>query len=213
MAEKLPETIGTPHGPSVEGASAELLAHLLDIFESELRRQGVPVDAYLRPGAQASEVRETFERNNLNAPDEVLVWFGWHDGPVRSTASHLVLPMFMSWSVAEVDTMRNSPGAQPFGLEDWQWNPSWVQIMGDQNGLAVRCDNEPSAAPLVRGLLSGQYGTQPDVTRRQVVSLCTPVTWWIDALQHGWYRWVVSANAWETDHSLQPRFRALRALS
>ena len=215
MLDPLPETVGTPAGPSVEGASAPLLSELLAAFERELRAQSVPVDDYLRPGVPASEVQAGFEECGLQAPLEALAWFGWRDGPTRTPNSHLVMPMFMGWSLAECVRAYVNPKGQPKGNEPWQWDPRWLQIMGDANGLAIFCGGAADEAPLVRGLTQDrEYGTQPDQTLRQVVSLCTPVTWWIDALRHGWYRWNVGANAWEdVDHSKQPRIRALHALS
>jgi hypothetical protein len=212
---QVPETIGTPQGPSVEGASPELLSTLLAAFEEELRKQKVPVDRYMRPGADESEVRAGFAQCGLVAPDEAVRWFGWRDGPTRTKDSHFVMPMFMSWSLAECVAAYLDPKGQPKGYESWQWHPGWIQIMGDANGLALNCIAPPEEAPLVRGLSWGrEYGTQPEQTLRQVVSLCTPVAWWLDALQHGWYRWNVPGNAWESvDHSLQPRIRALHALS
>jgi hypothetical protein len=123
--------------------------------------------------------------------------------------------MFMGWSLGECVKAYLNPKGQPKGQEDWQWDPRWLQIMGDANGLAIFCGGEPTSAPLVRGITWDRaYGTQLTQTVRQAVSLCTPVTWWIDALRHGWYRWNVSGNAWEdVDHSKQPLIRALHALS
>jgi hypothetical protein len=215
MTAQLPETIGTPFGPSVEGASPALLTELLIDFEDELRKQGVPVDAYLRPGASASEVRAGFEECGLIAPVEAVAWFGWHDGPTRSPNSHKVMPMFLGWSLAETVRAYLNPKGHPKGHEDWQWNPDWIQIMGDANGLAICCAGPAEEPPLVRGLSwTREYGTPRDQTGHQVVSLCTPVAWWVDALRHGWYRWSTEGNAWEeVDHSQQPRIRALRALS
>jgi hypothetical protein len=123
--------------------------------------------------------------------------------------------MFMGWSLAECVHAYLDPEGLTKGSEDWQWNPDWIRIMGDANGLAICCAAPADNAPLVRGLSwTGEYGTQPTQTLRQVVSLCTPVTWWIDSLRNGWYRWNADSNAWEdVDHWKQPRIRALRALS
>jgi len=215
MFNPLPATIGTAVGPSVEGASPTLLSELLMEMETELRRQGVPVDEYLRPPAPISVVRAGFEECGLDPPLEALAWFGWHDGPTRAPNSHKVMPMFLGWSLAESVRAYLDPKGQPKGREDWQWDPRWLQIMGDGNGLAIFCGDAPDKAPLVRGItVDREYGTQPSQTLRQVVSLCTPVTWWIDALRHGWYRWNKHANAWEdVDTSLQPPMRAVHALS
>jgi hypothetical protein len=215
VSSPVPETVGTNRGPSVEGASAELLSRLLSDFELELRGQGVAVDEFLRPGASERDIRAAFDECDLIAPLEAIAWFGWRDGPTRTPQSHLVMPMFMGWSLAECVRAYRDPRGQPKGSEPWQWDPNWLQIMGDANGLAIYCSTKETDAPLVRSLSWGrEFGTQPAQTLHQVVSLCTPVAWWIDALRNGWYRWNPAASAWEdVDHSQQPRIRALRALS
>jgi hypothetical protein len=212
---EIPETIGTLFGPSVEGASPELLVELLPTLEDQLRTKGIPVEEYLSPGASPAAVRAGFEECGLVAPDEAVVWFGWHDGPTRHPNSHKVMPMFLGWSLAECVAAYLDPAGHPKGHEDWQWDPAWIQIMGDANGLAISCAAAPDQAPLVRALTwDGEFGTQPSQTLSQAVSLCTPVAWWVDALQHGWYRWNPHGNAWENpDPFGQPRIRALRGLS
>ncbi|MEO6116793.1 MAG: hypothetical protein ABIP33_10440 [Pseudolysinimonas sp.] len=210
---KLPETIQTPVGPSVVGASAHLLAELLIAFEESLREQGLPVDDYLRPGASPDDVRAIFDRFNLVAPDEVVTWFGWHDGrrPIRE--SYLTLPMFQAWSLEDVDLNRRARArVQPFGLTKEDWDPSWVQIMGDHNGLAVRCSGGPPDVPLVRALEKASPNTLADYTATQVVSLCAPVTWWIEGLRSGRYVWHPDANAWDapTREFVKPEDRGPR---
>ena len=209
---EIPETIGTPDGPSVDGASAHLLKVLLGAFEDQLVTAGIPVNEFLRPGAPPAKVHEIFAKNGLTAPDEAVVWFGWHDGPVRGVGDE-ALPIFEFWSIEEADARRNAPRALPMGYEDWQWIPTWMQIMGDANGLAIECGADAKQSPLVRGLSWGEPSTQPGRTLSQVVSLCTPVAWWIDALRHGWYAWDPDENSWDTDRSGQPAIRALRGLS
>jgi len=215
MTIEIPETIGTPFGPSVEGASPALLSELLIGLEEELRKQGVPVDEYLRPGVPPAEVSAGFTECGLVAPEEAVVWFGWRDGPNRTPNSHKVMPMFLSWSLAECVAAYVDPNGHPKGDEDWQWDPAWIQIMGDANGLAISCAAPADRAPLVRALSwDWEFGTQPLQTLNQAVSLCTPVAWWVDALQHGWYHWNSDAHAWDTpDPFGQPRIRALRGLS
>jgi hypothetical protein len=215
MTIEIPETIGTPFGPSVEGASPALLSHLLGALEGELRKQGVPVDEYLRPGASASAVYAGFDKCGLVPPDEAVVWFGWRDGTTDHPDSEDVMPMFLEWSLAECVAAYLDPAGQPKGHEDWQWDPAWIQIMGDANGLAISCAAPADQAPLVRALSwTRELGTQPNQTLNQAVSLCTPVAWWVDALQQGWYRWNSDAHAWDAPNPFgQPRIRALRGLS
>ncbi len=101
MLVDLPETIGSEFGPSVEGASPALLSEVLIALEVELRKQEVPVDEYLRPGASASDVTLAFDECGLVAPQEAIAWFQWRDGPTRSSNSHNVMPMFLMQLLSE----------------------------------------------------------------------------------------------------------------
>ena len=42
-------------------------------------------------------------------------------------------------------------------------------------------------------------------TDYQVVSLCTPVTWWIQGLRHGWYQYDQATRAWNRDRTEIPQ--------
>jgi hypothetical protein len=210
----LPETVGTPHGPSVEGASPALLAELLVEFERQLLRVGVPVEKFLRPGAHPDFVRDVFDRNGLTAPDEAVVWFSWHDGPTRIPDGNQPLPRFEIWSLDEADDRRHSGGAQPMGHGPEEWDPDWFQIMGPVAGIAMNCADAPEKPALVRALShTREMGTQPEQTLQQVLSLCTPVTWWIESVREGWYQWLPELSGWDYDFMAQPTIRRLRGLS
>jgi hypothetical protein len=210
---QLPETIGTPAGPSVEGASSELLSELLQELETELRDAGVPVDAAFRPGTSAPQLRAAFALAGVAVPDEIVVWFGWHDG-VNRPIGNRVLPIFEMWSSEETIQKYVNPNGAPKGSEAWQWNPEWLHFVGDNNGIAVSCGSGPEAAPLVRRISAGlDYGTQAGDTLHQVVSLCTPVTWWIESMRNGWYKWDRRLHGWDWETTSQPTFRAIRELS
>lgn len=205
---RLPVTIATPKGLSVEGAGANLLAELLDKLEQELRKQGVPVDEYFCPGAPAAEVRSTFANNGLVAPDEAVVWFGWHDGVDRSRPSDKVLPKFFSWSLSETVTSRLKLDPNFIGFEDWQVDPRWMQILGEQYGITVRCDDVPENPPLVRALTFAEPSYASTYTHQQVVSLCTPVTWWIEALRQGLFTWLPEFDGWDIQDRKLPGDRS-----
>ena len=63
---------------------------------------------------------------------------------------------------------------------------------------------EGASAALLGDLLrvrsvEDSYRTQDWQTDYQVVSLCTPVVWWIDAIRRGWYRYRTSTGTWDRD--------------
>ena len=72
----------------------------------------------------------------------------------------------------------------------------------------------PAASPLVRFVSDdGSTSTQDSDTEYQVVSLCTPVTWWIDSIRRGWYKWDGGSSTWTRDAQAQPRIRAMYSMS
>jgi len=178
-------------GMTVEGASAALLHDLLEDFEKELRKQGVPVARLLRPPASAEAVRGGFAQLDLLAPDEAIALFGWCNG--IEPGLELALPVF---EASSLEAMTRRYQTSRLGLGEWDWNPSWVQVMGSKYGLAISCADDPAQPPLVRAV-EDSAGTQSSQTQHQVVSLCTPVTWWIDAMRRGWYRCEPDARAWD----------------
>jgi hypothetical protein len=66
---------------------------------------------------------------------------------------------------------------------------------------------------LVRAVDPEFGGTQPWQTQQQVVSLCTPVTWWIDSIRRGWYQWKPELGAWDIDVEGQTVMRRIYGLS
>ena len=189
----LPETLITEDGPTVVGAGPDLLRRLLTELERELAAQAVPVDLLL-PGVDGGEVRRSLQKAGRDAPDEIVVWFEWHNG-VRPDADgdyvH-VLPRFDLWSLRTV--VETEPDL-PYGKEDWEWDPDWVQLAGDHNGLIYKGKRDPALPALIRAM--DPIATAAHNAQQQAVSLCTPVTWWIDELRKGWIRWDSSLNHWD----------------
>jgi hypothetical protein len=214
MSKSLPQTVGTSRGMTVEGASAELLKDLLRQLEGELRRQGAPVKQFLLPGAQRREVEDSFKRMGVTAPDEAVVWFGWHNGAVPGVGNGGVLPLFEPWPLSVIEYERPQPWGSDFGPGRWEWDPNWIHIMGNQYGLAMSCADDPAQPPLIRFVTSDSaHGTEASQTDYQVVSLCTPVTWWIDSLQRGWYQWDDDNGYWQLDRQAQPLIRSVYQMS
>lgn len=76
------------------------------------------------------------------------------------------------------------------GQELGQWNPAWIHLVGEGSkwSIAMRCDPIASA-PLVRTIIPElAVSTNVDMPGRQALSLCTPVTLWLMAVENGWFR-------------------------
>lgn len=189
---QLPATIETPNGPSVQGASPGLLAELLRELEHEVVAYG-GTKSSLRQGVDLEVLRETFAFHQLSLPEELEVWFGWHDGETRGA---LFCPPSSLLSLEDSFGMRALEMEQDVGEPLWDWDPQWLRITGDSNaGGAIRCSSS-ARTPLVRTIMD-EVRTHPSSTAGQVVSLCTPVTWWIEAIRSGHYHW--TEGGWARD--------------
>jgi len=58
----------------------------LEELERRLREFGAPIVDAFGPGIAADEIRAVFDAERLDAPDDVVAWWGWHDGAVLSDA-------------------------------------------------------------------------------------------------------------------------------
>jgi hypothetical protein len=56
------------------------LRPLLEELERQLRQYGAPVVEAFRPGAPAERVRAELEADGLRAHEDLVAWWGWHDG-------------------------------------------------------------------------------------------------------------------------------------
>ncbi len=140
---ELPETVETADGLSVRGPSPELLAGLLQEFEHELSRAGVPVEQALSPGLERDQVGGIFDHLGLPVPDEIAVWFGWHNGVTSLPLWGKAFPRFEFYPIEVVESRYAREGGQPLGYSDREWNPNWIHLLGDNNGMAIEC-GEPS---------------------------------------------------------------------
>jgi hypothetical protein len=201
----------TKDGPSFEGASADSLRELLGELESLLRSQGVRVDEDLAPGLARDDVRHRFDAARLPVPDEAVEWFAWRNGQTAAAMAQKresAIPVFSFWSLDEVLAARRTlEGSRLFGSEEWQWSPDWLHLIGDNNGVAMSMAAGRSRAPLIRGLEISDPNTAPDFTERQVVSLCTPVSWWIEDLRSGVIGWNAREGIWDMRLNELPLWR------
>ena len=191
----LPSTYLTANGFTVSGAGVDLLKDLLAAFDEETERRGGSMRAHLRDGISEDEVLERLAPIGVTPPAELVAWWGWHNGP-RPEA-----PRPQSrWEPMALERAISNYERSPIGLGEGQWNPEWLRFAGTQpnSGWAISCASEP-IPPLVRATDWVEATTQPEVTHFQVVSLCTPITWWLTGIVEGWTAWDESREFWVTD--------------
>jgi hypothetical protein len=197
-------------------AGAPLLSDLLARLEIELKNKGVPVPELAMPGADPERIRSDFDAVGLTVPDEVIVWFSWHDGPLSESLGPALLPKFTFYSHAEAIKSYQSGYGLSRGTEPWEWDPDWFELMGEPGGLAVNCAAPRDHPPLIRAIdFAAGLGTSPEAVELQAVSLCTLVTWWIEALRNEWVAWDMDRkySPWHWSNEHEPESRAQRVMA
>jgi hypothetical protein len=212
---ELPQIVPTPDGPMTVGSSPELLRYLLQYYEWELLQRGISLQRTLAPGIDESEVRGQLAGVGLHPPDEVIVWFGWHNGPATwpRFEPHSALPNFRQarlddaiqryrWSVLEFPP--------PTAVEKERYyfgaGEGWLRLVDDNFGCAIDCSpGSPSTEP-PRIRSASESFFEPGMERAyRAVSLCTLVTWWLESLRFGAFRWDAVDQRWIVDRYLLPR--------
>lgn len=178
-----PQTISSELGWTVEGASPELLLGLLEEYQRALHRAGFESRDWLEPGIDRDQVRSVLAPTGLEAPDELLVWYAWQNGPRRHADGTIFATLPLSFLPAPLAWSANAYRRQ---MDEWVpaglWDRGWLTLQ-DHRGLSVYCGAEPSAPCLVRMQSVEDYDFVTEYRPYQVVSLCTVVTWWLEALE------------------------------
>jgi hypothetical protein len=144
----------------------------------------------MRPGIPGDQVQQALAALGLNAPDDLLTWYGWHDGyqprtdgPPGEPALTPFLPRFEFSGLAEMCGLY---------LDDVKWlldeiggdGMKWFPILRDPyNDLYVVMDCGPETPGRIAALESGAF--EPWLYRPS--SLEEPVGWWCDYLETGKY--------------------------
>lgn len=209
----------TPSGPMLESASPALLAELLASYESRLKALGIPLDDWLAPGLPEKAVRTELGRVGLVAPDELVVWFGWHNGRspnVPREVSVHALPDFPPLSLSEAvngyvrDVLHFEapsvlPGQDPVRDEYFQFGVTqgWMRLIDSVYGCAIECVDSPAQVPRLRSANEDFFDSAPEGFY-QAVSLCTLVSWWLESIDSGAFVWDAAGGRWLVDEMLHP---------
>ena len=196
---RLPETTRTPNGFTVEGASPELLGELLDNYARELKRTSPRIYGAMLPGLPKSKISDELGAIGIEPPEEVLVWWNWRNG------FRPLVPIGLRHAQLRLEDAVYMYRRSSLGTDIDQWNPHWIHIAGSGNDGDAVCCQRSDEPPLVRAVSSFDIGTQPyEDPLRQVVSLCTPVTWWLLSIAKGWNSWDPITGFWGWDDSQYP---------
>ncbi len=188
---RLPATVRSRHGLTVEGAGAALLEELLDAYRYEIERRDRRAWDGFRPGHSRHEIVDKFAEVGLVPPEELVVWWAWSDGhPMMGPRGQRNTPFGIDHALRlyredRDDAFELLPG------------PEWVRIAGQgrRETIALSCEAGVDL-PLVR-FLDIEQGLGPQrLSDPYVMSLCTPVTWWLMGLAKGWIAFNRSRDRW-----------------
>jgi hypothetical protein len=187
--------VPSQYGLTIEGHSVTMLRDLLVRYERSLSGIGYPTEA-LQPGRSEAEIRDVFASFDLEAPDEVVALYEWHDG-VDLGGYRTGFGGVQFWPLSFVSHRREADrahaGRDGIGSDDWQWNPKYVQIFGDNNGIAVDCSTR--ATPAVKALDAGMGTNEVDPSRFGY-SLCTVFALLLEGIGTGDHRYDPVARRW-----------------
>ena len=83
-----------------EAAHLQRLREGLARLETTWSRFSLPIATSAQPGLAESTVRETFSALDLEAPAELITWFGWHNGALTDPYLREALP---GWWLLRLD--------------------------------------------------------------------------------------------------------------
>ena len=208
---KTPELIRTPDGCySVEGAGPELLGELLDTFQDEMRRAGWTAQDQLAPGIRAAEIRQQLAQAQLQVPDELVVFYGWHNGflsvpdglPMGSILPSVTL-MSLERSLASYVTS----GASPVVPRSF-WHPGWLRLEEVRPGYMIECG--PPELPPRLAYISEDNPFEGPRRRAALRSICTLATVWIDLIRQGASTW--TGAYWQFDRTKVTEAQAMSGI-
>jgi hypothetical protein len=205
---------------SVEADVPLLSFELLDEFRLRLVEQRTPVLERMRVGIERDELEDALQVIGLRPSREVEVWWAWSGGvPAvagRSADERSVGPgreylepleavqvYRQTRSIAEelaADAAEFAPNTDRASV-DWWWNPSWLPITFNGAGTTIACDcsvadGEPSPMHALNWSVPDNFHEPGSASFGQMV------TWWIEALDSGAWRYDPEAARWRYDWQL-----------
>jgi hypothetical protein len=188
-----------------------LTLDLLERLRGGWIRQRAPVADHLRPGLPTERIDEMTAALGLRLPVEARTWWSWHDGVdvALGTVGELGpgLPFLPLENAVDLCRLFREQAGVAWGdqAEQW-WRPSWFPITERLGAIRCDCAVETGAPTPIFYADSHDYDAE-GLTKPRVESFGTMVTWWVEALESGAWRYDATARRWErqADHLLPER--------
>lgn len=213
----LPRILPTGEGPCADTTGPAKLRELLELFEEEASNQGAPVKQLLQSGLEVEQVERLLQEVGLGAPDELVALYSWRNGmkdPQDFPLARAVLPRWDFPSLqAAIINYKAALGSQEKAAQehpDWPvesitagTGSGWLRITENLIGCSVYCMGKRELPPRLR-YNDPEFGSPGTANYFQAVSLTTWVTWLIQGIRNGAYRWNSSGQSWDETWSLAP---------
>jgi len=193
---------------------------LLEELGARWRDQRAPIAERLQPGLSDGEMDALTAPVGLHLPAEARIWWGWHDGVPADPSGLMVyrqiggagLPYLpLADAVTEyrrrralaAESTREAPADSERARVDFWWDPTWLPVTysGHGSAVAIGCEVPPGTPSPVRVV---DWEDMSDSRSIVTPSLRTVVTWWIEALDSGSFRYDQDRNVWTGDPDATP---------
>ncbi len=149
------------------------------------------------PGVDADELRGRLGAFGLEAPDDLITWFGWHNGyeappgqPWRGALLGVVFASFEAMSTYYTDMfLAHEVELLPAGSA--RWFP--VVAFGGNQHIVMDCGDDADTRGTVAGLTESFF----DPRAYRARTLAEPVEWWCEFIASGlWTNFTGRNGAW-----------------
>jgi cell wall assembly regulator SMI1 len=186
------------------------LSSLLDELESLWHEHGLNVGDWFAPGRDPADVQSVLISHGLNARQEVLEWFAWHDGSALRPRLNTTLgpsnwePLSLDRAISHRTMLLDGASqlAEDAGdqlnlpAETW-WAPSWLPL-GD-NAVGGSLTIELTAAEQDAPIRVVDWEDIDETRLVRATSLSDVVNLWIGLLRTGNWRWSPAESRWIGD--------------
>ena len=191
------------NGDKYVSEQSDRLTAALTSLDQFLHRSGAPIAGALRAGLSDAELDQYETDLGFSFPEDVRVWFAWHDGADISyddprgysylPTRQFLLPLDAAMSFRDDFLKLN---AVTKSLPEHRYDSRWLPITASDGGelaLAVDCGSHPELAPVhsidVRG-------TDDDWRNAATESLATVAELWIKLFDSRHWRWDAETGDW-----------------
>ena len=196
-----------------------LTVAMLREYDAQLRKTGVPVDEWARPGLSEEEMRDALEPLELDLPLEARIWWGWRNGEEDAAERRLWRPYDRGLSLdAAIAQYHQSRLVAKNSAEKWDdkeqddiWHPAWFPLVkGDGAPVTVIDCSVPQGEPTP--ITFHDWESLHTPTFPSARSLGEMIGWWIDALARGAWVFDAATGKWAENVELMAeeyRFNSL----